>query len=202
MIEFILGIWTPLSTISMPASMSTSSNTSGNLPSRSRIKNRARLPASWKSMTRFLAAWVTQVLAATLFLHIAAGFGVHVPAGLGGDVLGLGWPGEAGEQACWRGGARVRPAWALRGSGSGRADARRYGVALSRLASASIASRSSGVVAGLLVGGAAGAEFGDRPAVLGLGSELADPGGQGGAHQGWLPAPSGPSWPGGAGRQG
>src|SRR5436305_3671857 len=40
------------------------------------------------------------------------------------------------------------------------------------------------VDAGLLVGGAAGAEFGDRPAVLGLGGELADPGGQGGVHQG------------------
>jgi hypothetical protein len=38
----------------------TSSNTSGNLPSRSRIKNRARLPASWRSMTRFLGAWATQ----------------------------------------------------------------------------------------------------------------------------------------------
>ena len=40
------------------------------------------------------------------------------------------------------------------------------------------------VDAGLLVGGAADAEFGDRPAVLGLGGELADPGGQGGVHQG------------------
>jgi hypothetical protein len=36
---------------------------------------------------------------------------------------------------------------------------------------------------GLLVGGAAAAEFGDRPAVPGLGGELADPGGQGGVPQ-------------------
>jgi hypothetical protein len=41
-----------------------------------------------------------------------------------------------------------------------------------------------GVEAGLLVGGAAGAEFGDGAAVLGLGGELADPGGQGGVLQG------------------
>jgi len=38
------------------------------------------------------------------------------------------------------------------------------------------------VDAGLLVSGMAGAEFGDRPAVLGLGGELADPGSQGGVH--------------------
>ena len=53
------------------------------------------------------------LLAATLFAHEPAGFDVHVPAGLGGDVLGLGRPGEAGEQACWRG-ARppgLGPAW-------------------------------------------------------------------------------------------
>ena len=37
-----------------------------------------------------------------------------------------------------------------------------------------------GVEAGLLVGGAAGAELGDGAAVLGLGGELADPGGHGG----------------------
>jgi hypothetical protein len=39
---FILGIWTPLSTVSIPASLSTASNRPGNLPSRSRIRNRAR----------------------------------------------------------------------------------------------------------------------------------------------------------------
>jgi len=32
----------------------------GNLPSRSRIRNRCWLPAFSKSMTRFLAAWTTQ----------------------------------------------------------------------------------------------------------------------------------------------
>jgi hypothetical protein len=41
-----------------------------------------------------------------------------------------------------------------------------------------------GVDAGLLVGGAAGFELGDGVAVLGLGGELADPGGDGGVFQG------------------
>ena len=41
-----------------------------------------------------------------------------------------------------------------------------------------------GVSAGLLVGGAAGAELGDGAAVLGLGGELADPGGHGGVLEG------------------
>ena len=41
-----------------------------------------------------------------------------------------------------------------------------------------------GVDAGLLVGGAAGAELGDGAAVLGLGGELADPGGHGGVLEG------------------
>src|ERR1700692_4010966 len=50
----------PLSTAVMPASLSTASNRAGNLPSRSRIRNRARLPATSRSMTRFLAAWATQ----------------------------------------------------------------------------------------------------------------------------------------------
>jgi hypothetical protein len=36
-----------------------------------------------------------------------------------------------------------------------------------------------GVDAGLLVGGAAGAELGDRSMVLGVGGELANPGGDG-----------------------
>jgi hypothetical protein len=60
MIEFILGIRTPLSTTSMPASAMMTSNRPGNFPSRSLIKNRARQPASSRSITRFLAAWVTQ----------------------------------------------------------------------------------------------------------------------------------------------
>ncbi len=37
----------------------TTSNNSGNLASRSRINNRARQPASSRSMTRFRAAWIT-----------------------------------------------------------------------------------------------------------------------------------------------
>ena len=41
-----------------------------------------------------------------------------------------------------------------------------------------------GVEAGLLVGGAADAELGDGAAVLGLGGELADPGGHGGVFEG------------------
>ena len=43
------------------------------------------------------------------------------------------------------------------------------------------------VDAGLLVSEVAGAELGDRAAVLGLGGELADPGGDGGGHQGRRP---------------
>ena len=39
------GIWTPLSTTSMPASARMASNMPGNLLSRSRIRNRSRLPA-------------------------------------------------------------------------------------------------------------------------------------------------------------
>ena len=46
MIEFILGIWTPLSTTSMPASARMASNRPGNFPSRSLIRNRARQPAA------------------------------------------------------------------------------------------------------------------------------------------------------------
>src|SRR5690349_9175313 len=60
MIEFILGIRTPLSTTSMPASARMTSNRPGNFPSRSLIKNRARQPASSRSITRFLAACATQ----------------------------------------------------------------------------------------------------------------------------------------------
>jgi DNA-binding CsgD family transcriptional regulator len=60
MIEFILGIRTPLSTTSMPASARMTSNRLGNFPSRSLIRNRARQPASSKSITRFLAACAAQ----------------------------------------------------------------------------------------------------------------------------------------------
>lgn len=59
MIELVRGIHAPVSTILMPASARTASNSSGNLPSRSRINHCARHPASSKSMTRFLAACVT-----------------------------------------------------------------------------------------------------------------------------------------------
>jgi hypothetical protein len=58
-IAFILGSWTPLSTVSMLASARMAPDRPGNLPPRSRIMNRARLPASSRSMTRFLAAWTT-----------------------------------------------------------------------------------------------------------------------------------------------
>src|ERR1700730_7705552 len=60
MIEFILGIRIPLGTTSIPASARTASNSAANLPSRSRIMNRARQPASSSSMTRFFAACATQ----------------------------------------------------------------------------------------------------------------------------------------------
>jgi len=58
------------------------------------------------------------LLPATLFAHESAGFDVQVPAGLGGDVVRLGRPAEAGEQASL---ARVRPAWPWAVAGSGRA---------------------------------------------------------------------------------
>ena len=54
-----------------------------------------------------------------------------------------------------------------------------------------------GVEAGVLVGGAAGAELGDGAAVPGLGGELADPGGHGGVREGGRAA-----WGGAAGALG
>src|SRR5258705_11770273 len=62
MIEFMRGVWMPLSTTLMPASASTGSNNAGNLPSRSRMRYLALDPASSRSMTRFLAICVTQEL--------------------------------------------------------------------------------------------------------------------------------------------
>jgi hypothetical protein len=59
MMEFIRGIWTPLRMTSIPASLRMVSRL-GNLPSRSRIRNRARLLASSRSMTRFFAGRATQ----------------------------------------------------------------------------------------------------------------------------------------------
>jgi hypothetical protein len=46
MTAFILGVPLPVNTTSMPASGSTASNRPGHLPSRSRMRNRARHPAS------------------------------------------------------------------------------------------------------------------------------------------------------------
>ena len=50
---------TPLSTTLIPASARIVSNIGGYLPSRSRMRNGARLPASWRSMARLRAVWVT-----------------------------------------------------------------------------------------------------------------------------------------------
>ena len=96
----------------------------------------------------------SRVLAATVFAHESAAFGVHVLAGIGGDV---------------RPGCRA-------GAGSGWAaeEAGERGDGFEQ----------QGVEAGLLVGGAAGAELSDGAAVLGLGGELADPGGHRGVFQG------------------
>src|SRR5260370_21471407 len=94
---------------------------------------------------------------------------------------GWGWAGRA-RLGSRRAGARVRPAWALRGSGSGRAVAGVTGCA-EQAGERVDCFEEQRVDAGLLVGGAVGAEFGDRPAVLGLGGELADPGRQGGVHE-------------------
>ncbi len=60
------------------------------------------------------------------------------------------------------------------------------------------------VDAGPLVGGVAGAEFGDGVAVLGLGGELAHPGGDRGLVRAAVgcPAPAGRGLAGGAGRPG
>jgi len=57
---FILGIWTPLSTTAIPASLRTASNRAGNLPSLSLIRNQAPQPTSSRSITRFRAACATQ----------------------------------------------------------------------------------------------------------------------------------------------
>ena len=97
------------------------------------------------------------LLAATVFAHESAALGVHVLAGLGGDLR------LEGRLVCRAGvGSGCAEEAGERGDGF----------------------EQQGVEAGLLVGGAAGAEFGDGAAVLGLGGELADPGGQGGVLQG------------------
>ena len=97
------------------------------------------------------------LLAAAVFAHESAAFGVHVLASLGGDLRLWGRPGgRAGVGS----GCAEEPG--ERGDGF----------------------EQQGVEAGLLVGGAAGAELGDGTAVLGLGGELADPGGDGGVLEG------------------
>ncbi|PKW17631.1 hypothetical protein A8926_5618 [Saccharopolyspora spinosa] len=53
---FILGIWIPLSTTSIPTSLRMASNSSGDLLSLFWISNRALQLASLRSITRFLAA--------------------------------------------------------------------------------------------------------------------------------------------------
>src|SRR5260370_41051835 len=93
-----------------------------------------------------------------------------------------GWAGRA-RLGSRRAGARVRPAWALRGSGSGRAVAGVRGCA-EQAGERVDCFEEQRVDAGLLAGGAAGAGFCDPPAVLGLGGELAGPGGPRGGHAG------------------
>src|ERR1700678_3226665 len=92
-----------------------------------------------------------------------------------------GWAGRA-RLGGRRAGAGVRPAWPWLVGGSGRAVAGVTGCA-EQAGERVDCFEEQRVDAGLLVGGAAGAEFGDGAAVLGLGGELADPGGQGGVHQ-------------------
>src|ERR1700685_1410316 len=90
-----------------------------------------------------------------------------------------GWAGRArlGGQAGWR--ARPPGPGPCVVRGSGRAVAGVTGCA-EQAGERVDCFEEQRVDAGLLVGGAAGAEFGDGAAVLGLGGELADPGGQGG----------------------
>src|SRR5438445_4451130 len=95
-----------------------------------------------------------------------------------------GWVGRARLRSGRAGVAGARPpGLALRGGGSGRAVAVVAGCA-EQAGERVDCFEEQRVDAGLLVGGAAGAECGDRPAVPVLGGELADPGGQGGVHQG------------------
>src|SRR5436190_3783109 len=96
-----------------------------------------------------------------------------------------GWAGRArlGSRRAGVAGARVRPAGPCAVAGSGRVVAGVTGCA-EQAGERVDRFEEQRVDAGLLVGGATGAEFGDRPAVPGLGGELADPGGQGGIHQG------------------
>lgn len=62
MMEFMRGIRTPVSTVSIPAEPMTSSINAGYLASRSRMRNliRAAYPVSSRSMSRLRMVWVTQ----------------------------------------------------------------------------------------------------------------------------------------------
>jgi hypothetical protein len=60
MIELMRGTRMAVVTISMPWASKTASNVRVNLLSRSLIRCRTVAPASWRSMTTFLAAWVAQ----------------------------------------------------------------------------------------------------------------------------------------------
>src|ERR1019366_2457128 len=97
------------------------------------------------------------LLAAALLAHVAAALGVHVSA----------WPGEDG----WRGGP---------GPGAGGPDGR----LAEQFGERGDGFEQQGVDAGLLVGGAAGAEFGDGAAGVRLGGGVAYPGGDGRAGDG------------------
>src|ERR1019366_6280569 len=114
------------------------------------------------------------------------------PGDLGGVLSGVpggllvGWPGGQSAAGLPDGGSG-----GIRGAGRVSAGVPR------RVASAAIASSSSAL---MLVGGVAGAEPGDRAAVLCLGGELAYPGGDGGGHAGDRAVRLGVVSPGGARR--
>jgi hypothetical protein len=122
------------------------------------------------------------VLAATQFAHRSAGSDVDVPADVGDGALPLGGEGEVGSGRCPRvAGPHIRRSWHVpvvrRG---GRRDDRVRRPA----GDASIASRSRALMRACW-SPARRAELGDRAAMLGLGGELADPGGEDGVDQGW-----------------
>src|SRR5436190_13922959 len=57
MIAFMRGMRTPVSTTAIPVSARIVSSSAGYLPSRSRIRNRARLPESCRSIVKLRIAW-------------------------------------------------------------------------------------------------------------------------------------------------
>ena len=117
--------------------------------------------------------------------------GVHVAAGLGdAGVLVSGWPDDLGGVSSgvpgglsrgWRSVTAGLPdvgSCGIRGAGAGVRGRAKEG------SERGYRFEQQRVDAGLLVGGVTGAELGDRAAVLGLGGELAYPGGDGGGHAG------------------